>query len=224
MYLDKQTILILLVWTGVHTAGWAQAPQKALTSLENRHLLAKIDNPIRIVAQQNDPVSIQQLDATFQPFNAEKAPIEIREGKGYFIIRPDTTGLVEIRITVGDTVEIKTLPVKPLEAVGYLGRIKANSDEKMAAGEFKAQMGISAVIECCGFDARCQVLGFKVMRISAEGQTERAVNPEARFRKPAIDMIQKAKPGDLYIFRQIKYQCPGSGQPQRLEDMIVEIE
>ena len=197
---------------------------KSVISIENQYLIAKLDNPIRIVAQQSEPVSIKQLNATIQVHHSEKVPIEIVESSGCFIIRPDTIGIVELNITIGDTIETKTLRVKTIEAVGRLGRFRANTDKKVGVGEFKAQMGIMAAIECCGFDAMCQVLGYQILRISNRNQIERAVNNGARFEEKTREIIMKAASGDIYIFRQITYKCTASENPQRLDDMIFEIE
>jgi GldM C-terminal domain len=216
----------LIIWmvNSLPAFGQVGKPLMSIISIENQYLIAKINNPIRIVAQQIEPVSIKQLNATFQVYNSEKVPIEIVEGRGYFIIRPDTIGIVELNITIGDTIERKTLRVKPIEAVGRLGRYGANTDEKITVGAFKAQMGIIANIECCGFDARCQVLGYQVLRISDRNQTDRTINKGARFEENTRKIIMKAESGDIYIFRQIKYKCPGSENSQRLDDMIFEIQ
>ena len=215
------TILTLFLWIVSCSASVGQT--KAIISLENPHLIANIDNPIRIVAQQNTAVSISQLTATLQGSDSGEEPIAIVERAGHFIINPKKTGRVKINIRVGDTVETKTLQVRPIEALGRLGRHKANSDEKISVGEFKVQSGIMANIECCGFDAKCQVLGFKAIRISNRNQAERATNTGGRFGETTKKMILKAEPGDTYIFRQIRYRCPGSERPQRLHDMIFEI-
>jgi hypothetical protein len=226
MKIKKEILLILILLIGNNSIIFGQIGNslKTIISIENQYLIVRIDNPIRIVAQQNQPVSINQLNATFQEYDSEKKPIEILEGKGYFIINPDTIGMVEINITIGDTIETKTLRVKPIEAVGRIGRFGANSDEKIGIGEFKAQMGIIANIECCGFDAKCQVLEFQTMRIAKSNQIERTVNKGGRFEEQTREIIMKAESGDIFIFRQIKYKCPGSGKSPRLEDMILEIE
>ncbi|TVM02565.1 MAG: hypothetical protein CV087_09400 [Candidatus Brocadia sp. WS118] len=226
MKVNKPVISVLIFWmvNSLATFGQVGKPLKSIISIENQYLIAKVDNPIRVVAQQNEPVSIKQLNATIQVYNSEKVPIEIVEGRGYFIIRPDTIGIVELNITTGDTIETKTLRVKPIEAVGRLGRYGANTDEKIGIGEFKAQMGIIANVECCGFDARCQVLGYQMLRISNRNQIDRTVNKGARFEENTRGIIMKAESGDIYIFRQIKYKCPCSENYQRLDDMIFEIE
>lgn len=226
MEVDKTLLSILIIWVGSFSMTFGQSGKalKSIVSIENQYLIAGVDNLIRIVAQQNEPVSINQLNANFQVYNAEKVPIEIVGGNGYFIIRPDTIGIVEINIAIGDTIEIKALRVKPIEAVGRLSRYGANTDKKIGVGEFKAQMGIIASVECCGFDAKCQVLKFQTIRIGVNNEIERAVNKGAKFDQQTRGIIMKAVSGDIFIFRQIKYKCPGSGKPQRLDDMIFEIE
>lgn len=226
MKINNGILLILIFLTTRYSICFGQVGKhlKSIISIENQYLIAKVDNPIRIVAQQNEPVSINQLNATFQGYDSEKEPIEILEGKGYFIINPDTIGIVEINIRIRDTIETKFLGVKPIEAVGRLGRYKANTDKKIGVGEFKPQTGIIANIECCGFDARCKVLGFQTIRISNRNQVERTINKGGRFEEGARGIIMKAESGDIFIFRQIKYKCPGSGESQRLDDMIFEIE
>lgn len=218
------SILIILIGSFSMTYGQLEKPLKSIVSIENQYLIVGFDNAIRIVAQQNEPVSISQLSANFHVYNSEKVPIEIAVGNGYFIIRPDTIGIVEINITIGDTIETKTLRAKPIEAVGRLSKYGANTDKKIGIGEFKAQMGIIARVECCGFDAKCNVLGFQTIRISNRNQVERRINKEGRFEEETREIIMKAESGDIYVFRQIKYKCPGSEKTQRLDDMIFEIE
>jgi hypothetical protein len=221
--------MFILFLTGINVSVTAQPTicesPKSLISLEYQYLYAKIDNPIRIVAQQEAPVSIDQLSASFLRYDAERREaIDIIERNGFYMIHPDTVGMVELKITIGETVETKTLNVKSIEAVGRVGRFRANSREKIKIGEFKAQKGIAANVECCGFDASCRVLGFETIRISSKNAAERAMNPGGKFTERSQELILRAEKGDLFVFRQIRYQCPGAAQPQRLEDMIFEIE
>ena len=171
------SIFILFLFYSCHGQ-----PFKSLVSLEHKHLIAQIENPIHIVAQQKEPVSIHQLSATFQSyFDSPVQSIKISEGNGYFIIQPDSIGIVELKIKIGDTIETKKIRVKAIEAVGRLGRFKANEDKKIGVGEFKAQEGIIANVECCGFDAKCKVIGFETLRISKKNITRRSINQGGRF-------------------------------------------
>lgn len=216
-------ILIFCIGSSSLILGQRRESLKSILSIDNQFLFIKSDNPIRIVAQQKEPVSLSQLSATFQKYDSEKKPIEIIGEKGYFFINPDSIGIVEINIKIADTVETKTLRVRPIQAVGKFGRHTANSDTKIDVGEFKSQIGLVATVEFCGFDAKCNVFGFQVIRISNLNQVERINNKGGRFEEHTREILMKAKSKDIYIFRKIKYKCPGSEGYQRLDDMIFEI-
>ncbi|MEO1627610.1 MAG: GldM family protein [Bacteroidota bacterium] len=218
--------ILLALWMATSSTAWTQSTKapKAIVSTELPHLIAHIDNALQIVAQQNDAVRIEQLSATFQAYDASKESIEIKGDNGSFLIHPKAIGTVEIHIAIGDSIEVKTLQVKAMQAVGRLGNHGATSDTKIKAAEFKAQHGIIAQVECCGFDAKCKVEGFQTIRISRQNQAERATNKGARFGAETQKLIEKAVSGDLYVFRQIAYRCPAAKELQRLEDMIFEIE
>lgn len=200
-----------------------QNAPKALISIKGGHLTSKMDNNIRIVAQQDRPVSSDQLKGTIQAFNSVKKPLQIVEKKGYFTIRPDTTGLVEISVNLGDTIEVKRLYVRPMTAVGQLGSYRANEGAGIGSGEFKAQSGILAVLQGYDIDALCRVLEFQVVRISEDNQVERATNLGPRFESGSRQIIDNAKPGDLYLFINVLYKCFNSTSPQKLDDMVVTI-
>lgn len=214
---------ILALFTFLHSTIICQSWPRSIISIENRQLFAGIDNHFRIVAQQSNRVSKEQLSATFQSgFGGH--PLEIAEGKGSFWIHPDSVGHVEIRIKLKDTIELKRIPVQPLTAVVRLSSITANEDDKMGVGEFKAQRGIIASVECCDFDAKCEVLGYEVLRISRDHKVARGINKGGNFNENIRAIIDKTVPGDLYLFRRILYKCPGANSPQRLEDLTLEIE
>jgi hypothetical protein len=220
-----QIAMVLIFFIGGYSWGFGQpelAP-KSVISIENQHLLARVDNPLHIVVQQNEPVTLDQLSATLQVLGSEKLPLELVQGPGCFIINPHAVGIVEINITIGDTLETKSLIVKPLKAIGRLSTYRANTEDKIRAAEFKAQIGISATIECYGYFKRCNVKSFQVIRVSSENRVESAENVGAKFDGEAKEIIKKAESGDIFIFRQIKHQCFDSEKPERLDDMIFEI-
>jgi len=197
--------------------------QKALIAPTNgSHLIAGMRNYISVVAQQNEPVSVEQIEAILYS-DYDSIELEVTKAKDVFTIRPDSAGVVEFKITLKDTVEVKKFRVKPLIAVGRLGRFGANSKEKISVGEMKVQMGLIANIECCDIDARCRMLGFEIIKISKYGVAERAVNVGAKFEKAAREIIRKTQPEDLFIFRKIRYRCPGTKAAQRMEDLSFEI-
>ncbi|HMQ47236.1 MAG TPA: GldM family protein [Saprospiraceae bacterium] len=196
---------------------------RSLISLENKHLVPHLDNAFWVVAQQETPVSITQLSATIQIYGGEASPLEIKGSNTLFFIHPDTVGMVEISIDLGDTIEVKRLRVKTMEAKGYLSKHTANQPEPIKSGEFNAQSGIAAILVDYNICASCIVVGYEVIRISSRNEVERTLNIGARFSDESEEIILKATSGDLFIFRKIKYRCPGDRSPQSLDDMIFEI-
>lgn len=201
-----------------------QKLHKVMFSIENKDFVAQTDNHFRIIAQQNHPVTIDQLSAIFTSKTGKISSIKIQHQDGYFTIHPDSLGNIEISITLNDTIETRKFNVIPIWAVGYLSNFKANQDIKIGIGEFKAQRGLSAVVECCGFDATCNLLSYEVIRVSKLNRVERSKNKGDSFDANSKIIIDHAASGDLYIFRKIFYRCPLAEKPQRLDDMTFEIE
>ena len=206
-----------------------QNSEKVIIHTENcNELIAGIDNYISIMAMQDTSLSEEQISAyliTPNRYLHEIKPIKLQVEKKYgkYFIHPDSVGVVEFHIKLNNDIEIENIKVKPLEAVCRLSRYKANSESKIPKGEFKAQMGIVAYVECCGFDARCKMISFEVIRIPTNEISSRAINNGGEFEETTLKLIHQAETGDLYVFRNIYYQCP-STEKQRSEDMIIEIQ
>lgn len=221
--LNRLTILILFaIFTGTNQSvsfGQGLENSKCLISLKQGHLFVKTDNQIKIVAQQNDSVSIHQVKAVLK-YNSISTPLELVSKNGYFIINPDTMGIVEITINLKDTIETKKLIVKPIEVFGNIGGFGANYAEKIDASQFKVQQGLSAQVMCCGFDAKCTDVEFEMIRISKKNEVERSYNNGSYFEQNTKNIIMNAISGDTFIFKKIWCTCFFS---QRLNDMIFEI-
>ncbi len=80
---------------------------------------------------------------------------------------------------------------------------------KMSSGEFKAQGGIIPSLESFDFDAKCDIVGFGVVRAPRRQDPEVAINRGGRYGEDAQRVIAKARPGDRYFFENIKCRCPG---------------
>ena len=216
------SLFILLIYTSVVVC--AQVPQNPKVWVKPTSLYAKINNPIRILAQQNEAITIDDISASFQlNYGSEHVPIKIVDGKSYFIIRPDTIGYIHLTINLQDDVETHRFSVEALEAEGRLGRHKGNNHKKVGLGEFKAQLGITAIITCCDINAMCKMLGYEMIRVSKDNKVQRCQNKGGKFQPKTQSIIANAQSGDLFIFRNIKYRCPGAPKIQFLDDMTFEI-
>ncbi len=217
-------ILFLFLGSASEIVGQSGNSVKSVINLEFERLYVKMDNPLRIVARQSEPVSIDQLEAFLIINDSLKVPIDLLGDNGYFVIRPDTLGTVEISVEVGDIIETTRLRVHPIRVLAMLASSYGGKDHKISVPAFISQRGIVAEVACCYISARCKMLGFQLIRIGSRNQIERSINIGGQFEGRTREIIDRATPGDLYIFRNIRSKCPGSDQPQRLDDMIFEIE
>ena len=93
----------------------------------------------------------------------------------------------------------------------------------MGNGEFKAQGGISAVLENFDFDAKCDMVGFEFTYYPKRQDPIVVSNSGARWGGQAADMVNKAKPGDAYFFDDIKCKCPGDIAARNIGSIAIKI-
>ncbi|NOT36186.1 MAG: hypothetical protein HOP11_02280 [Saprospiraceae bacterium] len=90
----------------------------------------------------------------------------------------------------------------------------------MPNGTFKAQQGIIPTLEGFDFDAKCQITQFRCVRIAPRQDPQIRTNDAGnRFGGEVRAVIDQAKPGDRYIFEDIKARCPGDQAARELNDM-----
>lgn len=80
---------------------------------------------------------------------------------------------------------------------------------KMGSGEFKAQGGIIPALDNFDFDAKCDIVGFNLVRVPRRQDPEVSVNRGGSYNGESRRIIDKARPGDRFFFENIKCRCPG---------------
>ncbi|MBT8190924.1 MAG: hypothetical protein HKN67_05045 [Saprospiraceae bacterium] len=93
----------------------------------------------------------------------------------------------------------------------------------MGSGEFKLQPGVFPVLENFDFDARCDIVGFRLVRVPKRQDPQVAVNRGGKFAPDARNLIKKATPSDKFFFEDIKCRCPGDPAPRDLGGMVFNI-
>jgi GldM C-terminal domain len=208
----------------LNTAIYAQKPSQILIQTEYKQVIVGQDNRIEIVTQQCKPIGKNDVTATFQVYDKKTEPLEVKENNGRFTIKPPAIGEIILYITTDSGIVTKILMSHYMTAVGYFGGRRANSHQKIGAGEMKAQEGVDARVECCGYDAKCKVIDFELLRISTNGKSFKNMNMNGQFDEKSQKIIQQTQKSDIYVVRNIRYRCPGMPAPEFLEDMTFEIE
>ena len=171
-----------------------------------------VDNPVSISAAG---VPSAQLKVDASGAGISLTP----QGGGNFICKVTQQGECSITLSGGGLTNTSF----KFRAKRIPTPVPALSDKKggtMPNGTFKAQQGIIPTLEGFDFDAKCQIMGFRCVRVAPRQDPEIKLNDAGgRFGGDVNALIQKAKPGDRYIFEDIKARCPGDQAGRDLNDM-----
>ena len=172
-----------------------------------------VDNPVS--------VSASGVSSNAVRVNAS-GPISINKtGKGY-VVKATKPGDAKISVSAdGKTLGSFDFRVKRIpDPVAKLGN---KEDGAMGNGEFKAQGGVIAWLENFDFDAKCQIQGFKLVRVPKRQDPITIVNRGGKFNGDAQRVVRAAKPGDTYYFQDVKGRCPGDAAGRKLNSMVFTI-
>jgi len=171
-----------------------------------------VDNPISVSAAG---VSSNEVRVSASGVTANA------QGGGKFMVRATTPGEAKLTVSGGGASQTFNYRVKRIpDPAPRLGKYKGG---QLGNGEFKAQGGISAVLENFDFDAKCDMVGFEFTYYPKRQDPIVVSNSGARWGGQAADMVNKAKPGDAYFFDDIKCKCPGDIAARNIGSIAIKI-
>jgi hypothetical protein len=205
-----------------------QDGSKALVSFQENKVFVSVINPFRVVIQQQEPVSLDQLSAVLLTYGdetkPEPIPLEISQDSYGFSLEPGESGIVEITVTLQDgTKERYSFHTKPITAVARVGGLGPKNTMPIRTNILKSQKGLRAPIEGFHICGSCNVLGFEMIYITSGKDAEITTNSGGNWEPETAKIISLAKPGDRYIFTKIRYRCPGALEDQLGETLSFEL-
>jgi len=102
-------------------------------------------------------------------------------------------------------------------------RLGSKSSGDMGNGEFKAQGGVMALLEYFDFDVQCSIAGFTLIYIPKRQDPIEVINSGARYSANARNLVSRAKPGDIFIFENVRAKCPGDAGTRKINSMFFKI-
>ena len=220
-----QNVLLILVVASVCFSTSIldlKKPQVAVSTRESNYLYQGVGNPVTIVARQNQAVQANQITAEIDTYDSDEVfYAQVRGKNGEFLINPKQDGRLTLKVKTRDGIWERKFHVRPIEPVAMFGGKKKNG--VMSPGLFRAQGGVIPVLECCGFDARCDIVVYSIIKISKDGVVQRAQNTGGKFNDSIRPLIDSAQPGDIYWFRKIMCRCPGNTAAHE-SDISIDIE
>lgn len=201
----------------------AEKPDAAISLGECKRLYVGISNPVHIVAQQKEPVRRAQVSAEVEVYDSIRPfPVEVTGDNGEFIIKPKHIGRLTLKVQTQTGLYTKQYHVGPIKPVAALRMIQEHGTMKDEI--FKVQKIIIPIIQCCGFDARCGILEFSLIKIGHDGTSIKVKNIGGKFNDHTKAIIQSARPGDIYWFRNIVCRCASNEEDTEATELSIEIE
>ena len=173
-----------------------------------------VENPVSVAAG----IAPADLEVTVSGAGAAIKPAGARR----YVVTVTTPGECAVHVTGGGiqgtrfTFRSKRLP----DPVARLGR---SSGGLMGSGEFRAQGGVGAFHDNLDFDVRSAIVGFELTYVGKRQDPVTVTNQGPRFNAKASALIRRAKPGDIYLFTNVKAKCPGDSATRRVNTMVFTI-
>lgn len=124
------------------------------------------------------------------------------------VMRPTAVGsFCEIKVSGAGFNE--TIPFRVKRIPDPIAMLNRNTGGTIGNGEFKAQAGIIAMLDNFDFEAKCQIQGFELTRVAKRQDAVSAINRGSRYNDKSKRLVMAAKPGDVYLYTNIKARCPG---------------
>ena len=144
-----------------------------------------------------------------------------KTGSNSWTITVSQPGECKVNVNAGPLKDSKGFRVKRIpDPVARLGK---KEDGGMGNGEFKAQQGLIAWLDNFDFDAKCRIQGFTVVRVPKREDPIESINPSGTYNSKSKRIVNAAKPGDTYYFRDVKARCPGDSAGRKINSLVFNI-
>ncbi|MDX1943692.1 MAG: gliding motility protein GldM [Saprospiraceae bacterium] len=174
-----------------------------------------VDNPLGVSAAG---ISSNELNVSISGGGGSLR--KVNNGK-YIVTVTEPTDNCRINVSGGGIKDSKPFRVKRIpDPIPMLGRSKGGG---MGNGEFKGQDGLLTVLENFDFEARCEVQSYKLVYIAKREDAVDNDNVGPRYNAASRRLVERAKPGDTYYFRDIKAKCPGDKAGRDIGTIVFQI-
>ena len=173
-----------------------------------------VDNPVSVSAAG---ISSNELKVSMTGGGGSIKKV----GSANYIVNVTQPGDCRINVSGGGLKDSKPFRVKRIP--DPVARLSKQSGGAMGTGTFKAQGGVGAFLDNFDFDATCKIQGFTLVYVAARQDPVEVVNAGARYNAQAKRLVNKAKPGDIYYYDDVKARCPGDKVGRPINSMVFKI-
>ena len=173
----------------------------------------------------NNPVSVTVAGSSSNTLKVSASGANITGSKGKYTVTASRPGEATINVSAEGfkstpyKFRVKRIP----DPVPALGAGPNKNGGMMGNGEFKAQLGIAAILENFDFDAKCNIMGYELTRVAKRQDPVSQINSGARYGSDCQRLVRMAAPGDTYYFDKLKAKCPGDAAGRKLPSIVFRI-
>jgi len=222
MTINKYLLLLVVLTGGLSLAFISHTDTDPMISVSANKMnvfFIGVDNPLTI--ETTAGIDIKDLTVTSKSVELRKSG----DGKYNVIARKPGQAAIKVQHpnlpTTVFEFRVKRIP----DPVAVIANGKTGGT--MGIGEFKAQGGVATRLDNFDFDAKCQIAGYELTKISVENnkviKEEKSVNGGARYNDKSKRMVNLAKPGDYFTYTNVKARCPGDMAGRRINTLAFKI-
>ena len=105
-----------------------------------------------------------------------------------------------------------------------IAKVGGEKGGNMRSNVFKAQRGLYAELENFDFDAKCNIAGYELVYVPKRADAVPSVNQGGPFNGKSRQLIDRAKPGDVFYMNNIRAKCPGDDVTRNIGTMVFNIQ
>ena len=144
-------------------------------------------------------------------------------GGNKFTVRGTSPGKATVTVS-GGGLKATSFEFRVKQIPDPVAEINGSTGGEIGNGVLKAQGGVIPVLKGFDFEARCDILGFQVIYVPRRQDPIPVTNPGGAFSAAARNVINQAKPGDQYIFDNIRAKCPGDAAGRKINNISFKVQ
>jgi len=99
----------------------------------------------------------------------------------------------------------------------------ARTGGRLSPTEFQSRRGLTANLENISLNASCTVVSFSLVYLGRGHKPIEIANQGGAFQDQARQLVDQAQAGDIFLFEEVRVQCPGDRVPRVVRGMAVRV-
>ncbi len=177
-----------------------------------------VDNPISISVPGFDPTKVKG--------SITQGSLRAGSRKGSYIAQVTRPGDADIIVSAvtpeGKTKQMGKAPFRVKRVPDPVAKVGGQPGGNIKTAKFKAQRGIIADLDNFDFDIRFNVVSYEVIYRAPRADLISTKGSGAAFDTRILNLMNRAKPGDSFVFNDIKAKGP-DGTTRKLPSISFEL-